>query len=125
MSHITFYKNYGRDFTNFMQMKLFTLLFNFYLLALAFFPCADIDTCDEENVSVASSITKDNEQKQKNVENCTPFCICACCAAPIITAAINSVESAKHKFFTYRYSYKQLMYPNETLAAVWQPPKFC
>lgn len=108
----------------FTHMKHFLLLFNIYLLSLAFFPCADVDTCIESNESLITTSTN-NKEDHKEAENCTPFCICTCCAAPIIHQAIGLGETSKQTYFTTSYPSLSIHYPSHAAAAIWQPPKFC
>ena len=105
-------------------MKLFTLLFNIYLLALAFFPCADVDSCVEANDTFISA-AQNNKKDHKETENCTPFCICACCAVPIIHQAITANETAKQIFLAVKYPSVKINFPSFSSTAIWQPPKFC
>ena len=116
--------NCAVDICTFTQMKFFTLLFNIYLLALSFFPCADVDSCVESNRSITST-DNSNKANHKDSENCTPFCICACCAVPIIHDVINVNDSSKQIYLAAKYPPLKLTYPSYSSAAVWQPPKFC
>ena len=105
-------------------MKLFTLLFNIYLLALSFFPCADVESCVKTNDTFIAVIEKSKED-HKDPENCTPFCICACCAVPIIHQAISVNEVSKHYFLVVKYPSLKINYPSQSSAPILQPPKFC
>ncbi|MFN0083341.1 MAG: DUF6660 family protein, partial [Ferruginibacter sp.] len=102
-------------------MKLFALLFNIYLLALSFFPCADVDTCiesDESHITAGAN----NKEDHKETENCTPFCICACCAASIIHQAINVNEISKQISLAVKYPSVKINFPSFSSATIWQPP---
>ena len=105
-------------------MKLFTLLFNIYLLALSFFPCADMDSCVETNSVLITSI-ENNKEDHKEKESCTPFCICACCAVPIINQTAILEINTKQEFFSVKYASININYPSQSLARIWQPPKLC
>ena len=104
-------------------MKLFTLLFNIYMLALSFFPCADIDISVNDNENIISS-TDNNKKEHNETENCTPFCICSCCAVPIIYEAINIDENSKQIYLSAKYPSLKINCPSLSSAAIWQPPKF-
>lgn len=54
-----------------------------YILVLSLAPCGDSVECGESNKTEKSH----NKHKHEN-ENCTPFCICACCGQPV-TSKIN------------------------------------
>jgi hypothetical protein len=112
------------NYSTFTQMKFFTLIFNIYLLALAFFPCADVDSCVETNDNYISA-TDNKKEDHKEAENCTPFCICACCAIPIIHQPISADEVSKQIYFAAKYPSLKIHYPSYSSASIWQPPKFC
>lgn len=105
-------------------MKLFILLFNIYLLALSFFPCADLDSCVATGDSFIAAI-ENNKEDHKEKENCAPFCMCACCATPIINQTILSEINTKQQFFSIKYASVNINYPSQSLASIWQPPKLC
>lgn len=105
-------------------MKFFALIFNIYLLALAFFPCADVDSCVETNdISIAANNT--NKEDHKETENCTPFCICTCCAVPIIYQSVSIKEVPKQIHVDVKYPSLSIKYPSQNSPSIWQPPKFC
>ena len=106
-------------------MKFFALVFNVYLFALSFFPCADVDYCDE-NTGIATSLSPMHKTENRpGVENCTPFCICACCTTSIINEMVYKQETSKQIYAAFKFPSIQILYPSQTIAAVWQPPKFC
>ena len=105
-------------------MKLFTLLFNIYLLALSFFPCADVESCVKTN-DTFSAVIINNKEDNKDPENCTPFCICACCAVPIINQTALIEINTEQQFFSVNYASIHIHYLSQSFASIWQPPKFC
>lgn len=105
-------------------MKCFTLLFNIYLLALGFFPCADVDDCVETN-NIAITANTSNKEDNKETENCTPFCICACCAVPIIHQSVSIKEVSQQIHLGVKYASLKIKYPSHNSASIWQPPKLC
>ena len=105
-------------------MRFFTLLFNGFLLALSFFPCADVESCVETNDTFIAVI-ENNKEDHKELENCTPFCVCACCAVPIINQTALIEINTEQQFFSVKYASINMNYPSQSSASIWQPPKFC
>jgi hypothetical protein len=106
-------------------MKFLILLFNFYILALSILPCNDVDVCNENSDTKISMLTTNNKDDHKQTENCTPFCICSCCAVPIIHQATNTNEIVKQTYLSVQYPSLKIFYPSYSSVAIWQPPKFC
>lgn len=106
-------------------MKFFTLLFNIYLLALSFFPCADVDSCEDDSIHVSVATNNPNKEDHKESEDCTPFCICACCAVPIIYQSVSMKEVPQQIHLEVKYPSLNIKYPSHNAASIWQPPKFC
>jgi hypothetical protein len=59
--------------------KVFTLIFSFYLLALAVMPCSDKDDCKYLSADQSTFTTTDHSDHDSDTEHCSPFCMCACC----------------------------------------------
>jgi len=101
-------------------VKLFTILFSMYVLALSFAPCADELECNEI-YPTESSHSKHTHEK----ENCTPFCICACCGQHVVNKFNYFTPQNKIKTAVIE-EYKVIV--NQTFisqfnANIWQPPK--
>ena len=102
-------------------MKLFSFLMSLYMLLLACMPCNDSRDCSaEEKVSVVASGTHDDHDA--DTEHCTPFCVCACCAAPVVqfqqTPVIKSFMAGK-----IVNSYPAEFIFSNTEHNIWQPPR--
>ncbi|RYD82196.1 MAG: hypothetical protein EOP53_04355 [Sphingobacteriales bacterium] len=102
-------------------MKFFTYLLTVYMLLLSCMPCGDSSDCSEgEKVSVVLNDTDHNDHEDE--ENCTPFCVCACCAVPVFQAPVGVAV----KTFTQR---NQLNTSTEedffsaSHGSIWQPPR--
>lgn len=103
-------------------MKLFTCLMSLYILLLSCMPCNDSSDCSsEESVSVAVSGTHDDHDD--DTEHCTPFCVCACCAAPAVqfqqAPAIKNFVAGK-----IVNSYPAEFIFSNTEHNIWQPPRY-
>ena len=91
-----------------------------YVLALSFAPCADELECNEI-YTTESSHSKHTHEK----ENCTPFCICACCGQPV-TSKINypvAQTILKPETFNKSIAIYNQTFISQFSANIWQPPK--
>jgi len=91
------------------------------MLLLSCMPCGDSSDCSEgEKTGVVINDTDHREHEDE--ENCTPFCVCACCAVPGFQAA----APIAIKNFT---AHKQLNifweedFFSASHGSIWQPPK--
>ena len=105
-------------------MKFFAFIFSFYILALSCMPCTDKDDCKYEvQTNVSKFATTNHSQHDNDTENCSPFCVCACCGQNVTTifypvdfAYFTPV--ATKTFPVYTASFVLEVYFN-----IWQPPK--
>ncbi len=101
-------------------MKFFTIIFSIYILVLSLAPCGDNVECGEHNKTEKSH----NNHKHEN-ENCTPFCICACCGQPV-TSKINypvAQTILKPENFNNSKAIYTQTFISQFSATIWQPPK--
>ncbi|HEY1045855.1 MAG TPA: DUF6660 family protein [Bacteroidia bacterium] len=99
--------------------KILTNALWVYLLTLLVLPCND--NCGSE--SHEQPITMEQAQDHHEEENdlCTPFCICSCCATPVLVDQVsdlelNIAEFAGHSDY-YHSSFSSYSH------SIWQPPK--
>lgn len=108
----------------FAPMKFFVFIFSFYLLALSCMPCADLESCNLENQKrTFNSTTSSHSHQNDDTENCSPFCICACCGQSIATLfyPVNFVCHSPNAIKTFPI-YSSSAFP-EVYFNIWQPPK--
>jgi hypothetical protein len=103
--------------------KVLTLLFSFYLLALAVMPCSDKDDCKYPSGEQTTFATTDHSDHDNDTENCSPFCMCACCgqsfSSPFSHYSLSlHVPVSLEKFPVYNASFV-----SEVYLSIWQPPK--
>ncbi|MEZ4773104.1 MAG: DUF6660 family protein [Bacteroidia bacterium] len=104
-------------------MKIFTLIFSFYLFALAVMPCSDKDDCKYQGADQSTFASTDHSDHDTDTENCSPFCMCACCGQSITnifypTTLRNLTPIATKYFPVYNASFV-----SEVYLSIWQPPK--
>ncbi|MCK6541163.1 hypothetical protein L6Q79_00615 [bacterium] len=103
--------------------KILTLIFSFYLLALAVMPCSDKDDCKYHGSEQSTFATTDHSDHDSDTENCSPSCMCACCGQSMTnifypTALYNLTPFASQDFLVYNASFV-----SEVYLSIWQPPK--
>ena len=107
-------------------MKVFCFIFSLYILFLSLQPCEEMTANVDLRVNKAMEQTQIDGQPAEKCDDCSPFCICACChfstAYQFRTFSVTGKITASAIFranFSYRNPYSQA-YKNP----VWQPPKF-
>jgi hypothetical protein len=104
-------------------MKLFALLMSVYMLLLSAMPCNDAADCERKSmVKIEQSGQGDDHEEHE--ENCTPFCICTCCAS----SAIHNPVLIKHQVFSPEKIFNEFFTAQAFTInpdAIWQPPRAC
>lgn len=105
-------------------MKVAHFIFAVYILLLSVYPCSDNDTCaDEQKIGITQIDTGSHHHTNSEQDLCTPFCICACCAAHIKLTFLANTDLAgvihNTKVIT-PYIEKQALSNNNH---IWQPPR--
>jgi hypothetical protein len=103
-------------------MKLFTLIFSFYMLGLSFMPCSDVDECNN-NIETIASIDVGYEKHSHDKEGCTPFCVCSCCATSVFFTPLVQFKIEKKPFHNTVYPLYKISYSSCISFSIWQPPK--
>jgi hypothetical protein len=101
-------------------MKIFAYVISFYILILNATPCIDVSYDNTlQKVELIKNIT-DNHQKETG--HCSPFCLCNCCASPIIyqtfSVQYNYISLAQKFYSEYKSAFVSFNFP-----IIWEPPK--
>lgn len=95
-----------------------------YIVALSVYPCSDKETCADERRKGSIVInTDDHDHTSGEMDRCTPFCICSCCAAHI---QLNHLSEITFANFVHNTLVATLYFDKTFLnnaKAIWQPPK--
>ncbi len=100
-------------------MKIIVYILALTILGLSVYPCSDGLHCDEEEKT-----TSHNHSEDEN-DNCSPFCVCACCGTSYIENKVKVIEPVTeqmdflpifHYSFHYFFSYH---------LTIWHPPTYC
>ncbi len=106
-------------------MKIFVLIFNFYLLILPCLPCADEDDCaKEEKTSIYLHLKKEKENNENHKEKCTPFCHCVCCNSTVLLHTNLEQKFTILHLPTIKFSTVEIKFKSTNFNIIWQPPKF-
>jgi hypothetical protein len=95
-----------------------------YVLALSVYPCSDKETCaDELKTSSIAINVDDHNHSDSEMDYCTPFCICSCCAAQIQLNQLSDVSLSNpiHNTQVLTLYFEKPLLNNAK--AIWQPPK--
>ena len=122
--HLFFISVFTTNSTYLWAMKIVSFIFSLYLLTLSFMPCTDGEDCKDETQSQTSTFaTTDHSNHDNDTENCSPFCVCACCGQNITTLFypvdfLSFKPVSKQVFSVYTSAFVSEVYFN-----IWQPPK--
>ncbi|WP_141384455.1 DUF6660 family protein [Flavobacterium flevense] len=106
-------------------MKWFNIILSIYLIALASMPCADMEVNSAVHSLNVHQAEHDNHSHDKSKDLCSPFCICNCCGAQVLSyfpaisydfPVISTVIKSKEPY------YKSVFYSN-FYGSIWQPPQ--
>jgi hypothetical protein len=91
---------------------------------MAVYPCSDKETCvDERKVGIAYVDNSGHDHTSNEQDFCTPFCICACCAAHI---QLNGLSDISFAMLVHNTKLATLYFQRSLLnsaKSIWQPPK--
>jgi hypothetical protein len=103
-------------------VKVIRFIVAVYVLAIVLYPCGDPDTCADE-LKLGAGITAHSNHNADEMDLCSPFCSCSCCAAQIqfkATAFVTNLNQVHSKQLpAYYLDRPELQRCNN----IWQPPK--
>jgi hypothetical protein len=98
-------------------VKPLYLFLSLYFAILVAYPCTDADERAHEGTALHI------QQAQPGMDQCSPFCICACCATSVqltTDAILLTVATHHHSKFITPYLDRPLLHRQ---TPVWQPPR--
>jgi len=103
-------------------MRIFSFILLLYLTALSIVPCTDGMPQSSNYSHVEFSITEHDHNHSDHQDDCTPFCVCACCGSIIILATVQPMVESKSEISTdYLFNYT-FEYSFDYSDGVWHPP---
>ena len=102
-------------------MKFFAYILSFYILILTAIPCMDEH---EDNTLQKTEISpKTTHDHQQDIDHCSPFCTCNCCASPVLQFNV-VIEFICFKYSVYDFPEYNTTITSSFFASIWQPPQF-
>ncbi|MEZ4945089.1 MAG: DUF6660 family protein [Cyclobacteriaceae bacterium] len=105
-------------------MRISQAIFAFYILFLALYPCSDANSrAIEQKSEIVSALQSTHLSSGMEADICTPFCICACCAAHIKISALSDLDFLgviHNTKANIPYIEKKVLSGN---SSIWQPPR--
>ncbi len=109
----------------FDPVKIFTLIFSFYILALSCMYCSDNDACKDlsaDHSTCALTCSTADHQNQQDNDNCSPFCQCSCCHGFVVLQF--SKFTSEHLFANAKqFALYSANFSSAFSGNIWQPPK--
>jgi len=100
-------------------MKMLTAFMAIYMLTLSCLPCGDSADCIDE---ISTAISETLPHHENHEENCTPFCVCACCAVPIVQPNYFVVTPRLKPFCVSNIIFDEDFF-SSNIHNIWQPPR--
>jgi hypothetical protein len=104
-------------------MRIFAYIFSFYLFALAIMPCSDKEDCKYMGNEQTTFSTTDHSDHDSDTENCSPFCMCACCGQSVTNIFYPAVLNNQTPVSAQKFPIYNASFVSEVYLSIWQPPK--
>ena len=101
-----------------VPVKIPGIILTFYILLLAAMPCRDARECESKAKMEQANHNGNDDEK----ENCTPFCICACCPTQIYITdlAVDNFTPLIFSEFSCEINSEIRSFISHS---IWQPPR--
>lgn len=116
-----------KTFIIFTAMKFASIILSFILLVLSCLPCADADkdAVYDANGKVLAEKHFDHS-KELHSDLCSPFCVCNCCGAQVLSFT-PSLSFSIREDFTAFVEKPEIVYKTHFASmfsgSIWQPPQ--
>ncbi len=102
-------------------MKLFTLIMAFVVFFASITPCADSVGAVKDNRTVELS-TNHQSSSPGDMDFCSPFCICACCAGFVYNPNLYQISEVTAPYNPIKEAFINADISSISLP-IWQPPQ--
>lgn len=93
------------------------------IAGLSAYPCNDSDICiDDQKSSYSILNANDHDHSSSELDLCTPFCTCSCCAAHI-QVPITFNYTIERTFSTSPFKFYSSVFLDRLSYSIWQPPR--
>ena len=102
-------------------MKVLSILLSFYVLYMVSLPCVDeVINCNKILSEISTG--HNNHHDTNHADECSPFCVCACCSVSVdLTAFVFDTNPVRHIQSQLIPCYKESL--SYFFPPIWQPPK--
>jgi hypothetical protein len=110
---------------NFTPVKWLNIILSIYLVILTSIPCADMEVNSAGHSMEAHQADRDNHSHDKDNDLCSPFCICNCCGAQILSYSPTisfELPLISQEIKTKEPVYKSV-FASDFFGSIWQPPQ--
>ncbi|MCK7555929.1 hypothetical protein MKQ70_13225 [Chitinophaga sedimenti] len=103
-------------------MRFSAVIFMLVILMQVLIPCSDSFALAADQLQTEQQISSSHDDTHNDIDQCGPFCECACCACPTVVQ-----HAVDYTFVETTYKQRYTVYTqSEKLgvsAAIWQPPR--
>lgn|GEM_PF-166240 len=116
---------HNQDFFSYIcaMIRILTLLFSVYFLSLSCIPCSDKDDCKYPKSDQSTLATTDHNSHNNNTENCSPFCMCACCGQSCNFEHLQTDLGFNFPTVLQKTTVYKSSFVSDVSFSIWQPPK--
>lgn len=104
-------------------MKYLAVVLSFYLLALAVMPCDEQGDCYSQETDHSALVDFGHSDHEEDTDNCSPFCICACCGHSVTVPDFSVSLPSLIPFPSKNLSVYAAVFISGGLFQIWHPPK--
>jgi hypothetical protein len=101
-----------------------TIILSIYLLAVSNIPCADLEVNSAVHQTAQFSADKNHSHDKEN-DLCSPFCVCNCCGAQILTHQVTEMFNFQvvYAIISIQLPTYKSIYTSNFFGSIWQPPQ--
>jgi len=106
------------------MIRLAHCLLAIYTVLLSCIPCQDEEPLTFQNISTGFIHATADQNDQKAIDLCSPFCICACCSAITLHQSVAALPEVQFFGFPENKGFSYAQTANAgNLTTIWQPPR--
>jgi hypothetical protein len=83
----------------------------------------DRDDCKYPSAEQTASATTDHSSHDNDTENCSPFCMCACCGQSFSFTHFQADLGLNFPTVSQKITVYKASFTSEVSFSIWQPPK--
>lgn len=103
-------------------MRILAFILSLYFTALSIVPCADGMPSSSNHSSIEASMDEHDYNHSDHPDNCTPFCVCACCGSIVTFPIVQSTATTKSAISTKCLFHYTFYYSFNFSEGIWHPP---